>query len=168
MRRLKNPFLLAAAALCLSQVIGCYASVGPTFGYKTGDGFTMGGEIDAAGYIIAHANTGFFVSQAKTDDGSHVTTFYGSLGPGVYLPEINQTSTSGIIAAGVGMVGDNRRETNTCVLGHLGGGPSIPFGGESGSGLVFNLILGANFWRDGAWFFLSPQFGFSSIPKFKS
>ncbi|MBI5529579.1 MAG: hypothetical protein HY897_24905 [Deltaproteobacteria bacterium] len=165
--------LLPAALLS-----GCYASIGPTIGYRTGDGFTYGAEVDGAAFVFAHGNTGFFMREAreKEKDRSSVTTWYGTIGPGVIAPTF-EGQTLWIGNVGVGMTYD--RETAISFLGSLHGGLSVMttrlggYGKEMGSvwdpgvhtkGVVFNVLLGMSFSSEGVWFNFSPQAGVLLMP----
>lgn len=82
--------ILAALHTVLS-ICGCYAAVGPTVGYRTGEGFTMGVEIDAAALVYLHGGGGAFMSQAVKEDGSHVTARYMcTLGPAISNPKLGR------------------------------------------------------------------------------
>ena len=161
MPRLWRTIVLTTLPL-IALLGGCYASVGPTIGYKAGEGFTVGAEIGGAGLLFAHGSSGVFVSQAKNEDGSRVATFYGSVGPGLYLPDQNGR-LGGIVAAGIGMVADDRRGSEMSLSGGLWGGPSLTMGDRSAP-FVFYCILGMRFWQDGVWFYLSPQLGIAYFP----
>ena len=176
--KLTSCLLLLLAVMCIALASGCYASVGPTIGYRTGDGLTVGAEVDGAGYIWAHGNAGFFMRGARDSDSDHskVATFYGSVGPGFYLPPYEE-SRGELKTGGIGMIGIGGaydRESEASLIGRLGGGPSFPlwrFPHSSTSWwneLMFNCILGMSYWDGGAWFYLSPQVGVGYLLGYKA
>jgi hypothetical protein len=158
MRNLKITILLAAAAVCLTLASGCYVSVGPTIGYKTGSGYTLGMEGDFASYAVVHGTGGLFVSQKSIESGKRDGVIYGGLGPGIYTLA-KEERYGWLAAAEVGVASDISREKGLSIMGHLGGGPSTFIGDLKNAPLVFNCLIGINYWGDGAWFYISPQIG---------
>jgi hypothetical protein len=161
--------LLLMAVPCIVLASGCYASVGPTIGYHTSDGFTLGAEADAAGLIFAHGNAGFFMRGARDSDKDHskVATFYGSVGPGFYATPYKE-STGEVKTGGIGMIGigvSYDRESEASLMGRLSGGPSFPLwripheNKSSWNGIMFNCMLGISYWGDDVWYYVSPQVG---------
>ena len=150
---------LMAAPLAVVILGGCFASAGPTIGYRTGDGLTIGAEVTSGYLYYIHGGAGFFMRGAreKQKDDSMVATFYGFLGPGVYWP-VSSSDFLSETALGIGVVGD--RETDASLFLRLWGGPSYVYKG----GIVFNCFLGASFWDKGVWLHLTPQVGLFAVP----
>jgi hypothetical protein len=156
-------------ALTSSAILpGCYAAVGPTIGYRTGDGVTYGAEVDGATLFFAHAGGGFFLNRpdsGTTEYSQMKTTVYGSVGPGFYVPSRNDFT--GSFAAGIGLAYE---EKGDFVLGRGWGGPSFrvrQINDESGSSeihLIAGVTLGTTFWNGNVWLHFSPQVGVGYMP----
>ena len=154
---------------CLLFATGCYASVGPTIGYKTGDGVTVGAEVDGSYYIFAHGGAGLSFRKAREDDKdtSSVATTYAYIGPGLTAPPSYPEGRGCAVMTGIGAAHD--RESDTSFLWRLGGGPMFDIRPESKrkdsdfAGLVFGLQAGITYWNGGVQWHLSPQVGVASI-----
>lgn len=152
---------------------GCYASAGPTIGYRNGDGFTFGAEVNGAGWLLAQGNVGFLMrSPRETDkDRSAVASFYGTIGPGFYGPPSEPSSGGEIRWGGLGSIGIGAaydRESETSFVTRFAAGPSIPLwysGNDKAmwNGVVFNLLVGFSYWDGAGMFYLSPQVGAATI-----
>lgn len=152
-------FPLAPLLLVAVLVGGCFVSAGPTIGYQTRGGFTLGGEVTSGYYKFIHGGGGFHGREArdKGKDDSTVAAFYGFIGPGAYGPFLSDEIMTET-ALGLGVMGD--RENGASPLLRVWGGPSY----VGNMGLVGNIFLGVSFWNGGWWFHLTPQVGLFTIP----